>query len=112
MTNAYDQAHQLARVLAKSPEYVEYKKAKEKLEANGENKKLVADLRAKQMELQKAVILGQKVDEAKKKQLEKMQQIIVTNPAIAEFFQTEFRFNKMMLDVQKIIGEAVGLQFP
>jgi len=111
MSNVYDQAHQLARALARSPEYLEYKKVKEKLEANPENKKLMMDFRAKQMELQKAVLLGHKVDEAKQKQLHKMQEILTLNPAIAEFLQAEFRFSTMMMEVQKIIGEAVGLDF-
>ncbi|MHB8172624.1 MAG: YlbF family regulator [Thermincolia bacterium] len=112
MSNVYDQAHQLAKVLARSSEYQEYKKVKEKLEANPENQKLLTDFRIKQVELQKALLMGQKVTDAQKTQLEKMQEVLVLNPAIKEFFQAEFRFNTMMMDVQKIIGEGVGLEFP
>ena len=111
MTNVvYDRAHDLARALSASPEYRQYEEVRKKLEAHQENFKLLQDFRMKQMEIQQAQLMGQNVD-ARMKQLEQMYQILTHNPVINEFLQVEMRFSRMMMDVQKIIGQAVGFNF-
>ena len=41
------------------------------------------------------------------KKLQELYQILVQNPEVKEYFDKEVRFNVMMADVNKIIGEAV-----
>lgn len=107
--NPYDCAHDLARALAESPEYRQYEEAKKQLETNRENVKMVQDFRVKQLEVQQAQMLGQKVED-KIKQLEPLYRVLSMNPAVNEFLQVEMRFSQMMMDIQKIIGEAVGVK--
>lgn len=47
--NIYDKAHELAKLLKNSPEVVDYKKRVELLKANETNKKIVEDLRKKNL---------------------------------------------------------------
>lgn len=110
MSNIYDRAHDLARALSASGEYRQYEEARKKLEANKENVKMLQDFRMKQLEVQQAQVMGQNAD-AKMKQLEQMFQVLSLNPAINDFLQVEMRFSRMMMDVQKIIGQAVGFDF-
>ena len=110
MSNVYDRAHDLARALSASTEYRQYEEGRKKLEANKENFKMLQDFRMKQLEIQQAQMMGQNVD-AKMKQLEQMYQVLSLNPAINEFLQMEMRFSRMMMDIQKIIGQAVGFNF-
>ena len=110
MSNIYDRAHELARALSTSVEYRQYEEAQKKLESNKENLKMLQDFRMKQLELQQAQVMGQN-PEAKLKQLEQMYQVLCLNPAINEFLQVEMRFSKMMMDVQKIIGQSVGFDY-
>lgn len=106
--NPYNCAHDLARALAESQEYRQYEEARKKLETNQENLKMVQDFRVKQLEIQQAQVMGQNVDE-RIKQLEPFFKVLSMNPAINEFLQVEMRFSQMMMDIQKIIGEAVGV---
>lgn len=62
----------------------------------------------KQLELQRSQMLGQNTAE-QIKQLEHLMHVLSQNPVISRFLQIEQRFSRMMMDVQKIIGEAVGL---
>ena len=68
----YDKAHELAKAIKESEEYMTYKQIKEKM-------KKLQDLYVKLMEQ----------EEAKK------------------YFDCEVRFNIMLADMNKIIGEAV-----
>jgi cell fate (sporulation/competence/biofilm development) regulator YlbF (YheA/YmcA/DUF963 family) len=110
MSNIYDRSHELARALSTSVEYRQYEEARKKLESNKENLKMLQHFRMKQLELQQAQVMGQN-PEAKLKQLEQMYQVLCLKPEINEFLQVEMRFSKMMMDVQKIIGQSVGFEY-
>ena len=43
----------------------------------------------------------------KMKKLQELYEILVQNPNIKEYFEKEVRFNVMIADVNKIIGEAI-----
>lgn len=107
--NPFDCAHDLARALADSPEFRQYEEARKKLETNRENLRMVQDFRVKQLEVQQAQMLGQNVED-KIKRLEPLFKVLSMNPAVNEFLQVEMRFSQMMMAIQKIIGEAVGVK--
>ena len=79
--NVYDEVNSLGRALKESKEYTEYKEAKDKV-------KSVEGLK-------------EKIDEFEKIRYE------VQNPEVKDYFDKEVRFNVMMADVNKIIGEAI-----
>ena len=41
------------------------------------------------------------------KKLQELYQILVQNPDVKDYFDKEVRFNVMMADVNKIIGDAI-----
>lgn len=111
MVNVYDKAYELARALKTSPEYINYSRLKEKLEKDRETWQRVVDFRQKQMEVQAKQLQGQQV-ESELTRLQELFNLLTANRDIAEFFQAEYAFSRLMFDIQKIIGEAVGLEFP
>lgn len=108
---AYDKAHELAKLLAKSDEYKLFKKAKHSLEQDQENLKMLQEFRRKQLEIQMAQISGEEIDEEYIKQTEKLYEVLSMNSKINEYLNAEYRLSRMMSDIQKIIGDAVSEWF-
>ena len=50
---------------------------------------------------------GEKQTDEKMKKLQELYQILVQNPKVKDYFDKEVRFNVLIADVNKIIGEAI-----
>lgn len=103
----YDTANDLARQLKESREYIEYKEMKQIVYANPELKEKVEEFEKIRYETQLLEIQGEKQDEEKMKKLQELYSILLNNNDIKKFFDTEVRFNVLLADVNKIIGDAV-----
>ena len=96
--NIYDTANRLASEIKQSEEYVNYKMAKEALNLNRELKKKIGEFEMVRYEAQITQMQTGKEDEEK---LNKMKQ------EARKFFEAETKFNIVIADVNKIIGEAI-----
>jgi len=105
--NIYDKALELAKLLADTKEYKDFIAAKENLTKNQICCEILDNFRQAQFEIQVAELSGHEVDEAAREQLERLYDIISTNPTITEYLEAEYRFSRLMSDIQKIIAEAV-----
>ncbi len=103
----YDKANELARSLQESKEYIEYKKAKEEVKAIPGMKEKIDEFEKIRYETQLLSIQGEQQNEEKMKKLQELYQILMQNPKIKDYFDVEVRFNVMLADINKIIGEAV-----
>ena len=56
------QAGKLAELLCQSPEYIQFLAARRRLEADGENADILAELRQRQMSMRMASLLGDELD--------------------------------------------------
>lgn len=106
--NVYDTAHELARALSQSPEYLEFKRVKDELEKDPKAKDMLKDLRTKQLEVETLKISGKPVEDAVKN-LENLYNIVSFNSLLKQYMEAENRFAVLMTDIQKIIAKAVGL---
>jgi cell fate (sporulation/competence/biofilm development) regulator YlbF (YheA/YmcA/DUF963 family) len=104
----YDRAYELAKTIQQSDEYQKYIEAKEKLSKDEKNAGMLQEFRRQQIEIQIAEIQGEDI-EGNLDQLEKVYQILSLNPLINEFLTAEYRFARVMADIQKILGEALDL---
>ena len=105
--NVYDTANKLAHELKTSNEYLEYKKIKEELDQNPDVKAKIREFEEKRYTVQLEALKG---EEQEKDKLEEMQKIYIElmNDELAKsYFDIELRFNVLIADVNKIIGEAV-----
>lgn len=107
--NVYDQARGLARAIKNSPEFREYRAAAAKVGADPQHKKMLHDYQEKQFEIQRAHLTGQQVPENKKRELQKLHEILAANPVLNTYLTSEYRFGRMMADVQKIIVEDMDI---
>lgn len=103
----YDMAHELAKQLKNSREYTKYKELKQKVYANPEMKEKIEEFEKIRYDAQVHVIQGKEQDEEKMKKLQELYTILLENKDIKDFFDKEVRFNVLIADVNKIIGDAV-----
>lgn len=105
--NVYDTANRLASEIKESEEYVNYKMAKQALSLNSELKSKIENFDKLRYELQLEMMQTGKNNEEKNVQLQKEYADLVENPDAKKFFETETKFNILIADVNKIIGEAI-----
>lgn len=107
--NVYDQARSLARAIKNSQEFREYKVAAEKVSADLQQKKLLLDYQQKQLEIQRLNMKGQPVPENKMQALHNLHGILAADLVLNAYLSAEYRFGRMMADVQKIIVEDMDI---
>lgn len=105
--NIYDTANKLAQELKQSEEYVNYKMAKETLSLNPELKKKIEEFETARYEAQIVAMQTGKNDEEKTKKVQQLYIELFENQDAARFFEAETKFNIILADVNKIIGDAV-----
>ena len=105
--NVYDTANKLRQELKKSEEYVNYKMAKETLNLNTELKKKIQEFEEARYDAQITAMQTGKNDEEKTKKMQQLYIELYENPDAAKLFDAETKFNIILSDVNKIIGDAV-----
>lgn len=103
----YDTANRLAQEIKESEEYVTYKTAKEAIDLNYELKKQVEEFEKARYEAQIIAIQTGKQDEEKLKHVQELYGQLIQNQEASMYFDAEMKFNVMISDVNKIIGEAI-----
>ena len=105
--NVYDEVNNLGRALKESREYLDYKEAKEKVIQVEGLKSKIDEFEKIRYEEQILALQGEKQSEEKMAKLQELYQILVQNPDVKDYFDKEVRFNVMIADVNKIIGDAI-----
>lgn len=105
--NVYDEVNGLAKAIKESKEYLEYKQAKALLMADPELKQKVDEFEKIRYEEQLLAMQGEKQSEEKMKKLQELYQILVKDNMVKDYFDKEVRFNVLIADVNKIIGDAI-----
>lgn len=107
----YDTANKLATEIKNSEQYKALKQSKETLMSIPEKKELIEEFEKLKQEVQVMELKrkdNQEVDEEDKKiKLAKLYNVLIENKDIKEYFDNEIAFNKLMYDVNKIIGDAI-----
>ncbi|HEX3045119.1 MAG TPA: YlbF family regulator [Bacillota bacterium] len=105
-------AKQLGKALADSTEYQNYKKTKQILDQHESAKVMMDDFRKKQWELERKKLNGDKLTQPAEEELRKLSEVVALNPYIRDYLMAEYQFSQVMMEVQRIIGDAVGLEMP
>ena len=105
--NVYDTANKLAQEIRESDEFKNYKKYKELLKANAEVSEQIKKFQALRYEVQISAMQGLETDKDKEKELQKIYADLLAKENVKEYFDAEFKFNILLADVNKMIGDAV-----
>lgn len=105
--NVYDTANRLAQELKQSEEYINYKMAKETLSLKPDLKKKIDEFEMARYDAQITAMQTGKSDEEKTKKMQQLYIELIEDDDAKNFFDTETKFNIVLADVNKIIGDAV-----
>ncbi len=105
--NVYDTVNKLAQEIKGSDEFVNYKKYKELVKSNQEVNEMISKFEALRYEIQISAMQGVEINKDKEKELQDIYTKLLSKENVQEYFEAEFKFNILLADVNKIIGDAV-----
>lgn len=105
--NVYDTANRLASEIKSSEEYVNYKMAKQAINLKPELKAKIDEFESVRYETQITAMQTGKNDEEKLKKMQEMYIKLMEDEETKKFFDAETKFNILLADVNKIIGESI-----
>ena len=107
--NPYDQAHALARALKESEEYREYERLKQVAYDDGTNKALLDEYKRLQFRMQAKLASGETMPEEDFQRLQQIGALLQFNPDVSAYLMAEFRFQRMLSDIFKILADVAGV---
>ena len=105
--NVYDTVNKLAQEIKDSEEFKNYRKYKELIKANQEVNEKITKFETLRYEIQISAMQGVEVNNDKQKELQDIYVELLEKENVKEYFDAEFKFNILLADVNKIIGDAV-----
>ncbi len=105
--NIYDTANRLAQEIKQSEEYNNYKMAKQALNLNTSLKEKMAEFEKMRYEVQLIAMQTGKQEEEKFKKVQDLYSELIEIDDAKKYFEAETKFNIVIADVNKIIGEAI-----
>lgn len=105
--NIYDTANRLASEIKNSEEYINYKMAKETIKLKPELQEKIKEFEKARYDAQISAIQTGKDDEEKVKMMQELYINLIAIDEVKKYFDAEIKFNVVLADVNKIIGEAV-----
>ena len=105
--NVYDTVNKLAQEIKDSEEFKNYKKYKELIKSNLEVNEKIKKFEMLRYEIQISAMQGLETSKDKEKELQDIYAELLTKENVKEYFESEFKFNILLADVNKIIGDSV-----
>ena len=105
--NVYDTANRLAQEIKNSEEYATYKIAKQAINLNIELKNKIDEFEKARYEAQIIALQTGKQDDDKMRHVQELYGELIQNEEASRFFDAEMKFNILIADVNKIIGQVV-----
>lgn len=105
--NIYDTANKLAAEIKKSEEYLNYKMAKQSINLNNDLKEKIKKFEIVRYEVQLTSMQTGKNDEQKMQEVQKLYAELIENDDAKRYFEAETKFNIILADINKIIGDSI-----
>ncbi len=107
--NPYDQAHELARSMKESEEYREYMRLREIAYEETTNRALLDEYKKLQFRMQAKLATGENMPEEDLQRLQQIGTLLQFNPDVSAYLMAEFRFQRMLSDIFKILADVAGV---
>ena len=107
--NIHDKAHELAQALKQTDEYREMMELKELVYQDDTNKQLLEEYKRLQMRLMAASAGGAQPQPEEVQRMQAIAGLMQLNQDIGRYMMAEFRFQRLLSDVFKILGDVAGI---
>lgn len=105
--NIYDTANKLSQEIKESEEYITYKMAKEAINLRPDLKEKINEFEKARYEIQVETLQTGNENVEKFVEIQKMYADLIEISEVKKYFDAEIRFNVIIADINKIIGEAI-----
>ena len=109
---ATEAANQLAQAIQESPEYREYKRWKDEVDADAGIKALVNEYKRLQTAMQMRVLSGQSMDGEDAQRFQSLNLLLFADSRTAGYLMAEMRLQKMMAGIFETLTRAAGMDIP
>ncbi|QOY36377.1 YlbF family regulator [Anaerobacillus isosaccharinicus] len=107
MSNTYDKAHELSRVLKESDEFNQLAELHAKVNADAQAKQMLDGFRAIQMELQQKQMQGMELTEEEIQKAQSVFELVQQHEVIGKLMEAEQRMSQLIGDLNRIIAEPL-----
>lgn len=108
--NIYDKINDLASGIKETNEFKDYVAIKNEVYKDATKKEIIETFRKEQIDFQRAVMNQEYTEDQiveKNNELQKRYEELIQDEEIKKLYDTEFKFDILIGDVYKIIGEAI-----
>ena len=105
--NVIDIANNLGQEIRKSEEYIAYKEIKERINSNPELKSKIDEFEKVRYNVQVSALQNEGQNEEELQKLQQIYEMLMKDEILKEYFEKQVRFNVMIADVNKIIGNSI-----
>ncbi|MBR1584561.1 MAG: YlbF family regulator [Clostridia bacterium] len=105
-------AKMLGQAIQDSPEYREYARLKEEIDADAGIKSLVNEYKRLQTALQMRVLSGQGMEGEDAQKFQSLNMLLFADSRTSGYLMAEMRLQKMMADVFGVLTQAAGMDIP
>ena len=102
----------LGAAIEESPEYKEYARLKEEIDADSGIKGLISEYRKMQTGLQMRMLSGQNMDPEETQRFQQLNMLLFADQRTSGFLMAEMRLQKMMAEVFETLTRAAGMEIP
>ncbi|MBQ8082209.1 MAG: YlbF family regulator [Clostridia bacterium] len=100
---------QLADALKETPEYQEFKRAKEAAFSDEMSAALLREYGKLQTKLQMFAVTGRQAEESEVQRFQQMSGLLYATPSTSAYLMAQLRLQKLMADVFNNLSQSVGL---
>ena len=105
--NVYDAANERGKAMRASQEYKRLAEAKARLAEDAAAEAMVKDFMKQKQEVEIDQLSGRTPDKDKMEKVQKLYEVLSLNGNASEYVQSYIRFQLMLSDVSKTIGDVV-----
>lgn len=107
MSNPYDKAHELGRVLKESEEFMQLEELYGKVNADPQAKQMLENFRSIQIELQQKQMQGIELSQEEIQKAQSVFELVQQQEAISKLMEAEQRMSQLIGDINRIIAEPL-----
>ena len=105
--NVYDEMNKLCEGIKETHEFTKIQEAKKKLSDDKDAEAMVKDFLQQKSQLELLQYQGKKPDEEAVKKMQKLYEVLQLNPVANEYIQNYIRFQMMIGDLSKTLGDTI-----
>ena len=105
--NVYDEMNKVCEAIKESHEYKKIHESKEKLKSDKDAESMVKDFLKLKSQIELAQYQGKQPEKADTEKMQKLYEVLQLTPVASDYIQNYSRFQMMIGDLSKTLGDTI-----